>query len=104
MNKMTTQEYADREATLHSELHRKLYDLRMEYVHENAKFKIGDFIGNVTGIIRIQNVGYEVTNAHIEIKYSGYRYKKVNGELIRTKDSKISTLREENIKLIEHEV
>lgn len=100
---MTTQEYADREAALHAELHRKLYDLRMEYVHENAEFKVGDFIYNVTGIIKVSNIGYEVTSGHIDIKYSGYRYKKVGGELLRTKDNKISSLMY-SLKLIEHEV
>jgi len=75
--------------------------LRTEYVETNKKFNIGDFVFNVTGIIKVDKVSYEIFFGDIEIVYFGYRYKKVKGKLSRTKDKKISSMWEShNLKLL----
>ena len=84
------------------DLHKlELNKLRTEYVEKNKKFNIGDFVFNVTGIIKVDKVSYEIFLGSIEIVYYGYRYKKVKGELSRTKDKKISSMWEShNLKLL----
>ena len=77
-----------------------LHELRMRFVEENADFKIGDFIGNVTGIIKVERIGYNMMGSVPTIIYHGYRYKKVKGVLSRTKDKNISHLLNYNLKLI----
>ena len=37
----------------------ELHKLRTEYVEKNKKFNIGDFVFNVTGIIKVDKVSYE---------------------------------------------
>lgn len=79
----------------------ELHKLRTEYVEKNKKFNIGDFVFNVTGIIKINKINYEIFFNNIEIVYSGYRYKKVKNEISRTKDKKISSMWESrNLKLL----
>ena len=43
--------------------------------------KKGDFIYNVTGIIKVEKIDYITFRDMVEVKYYGYRYKKVNGEI-----------------------
>lgn len=79
----------------------ELHILRTEYVEKNKKFNVGDFVYNVTGIIKVDKINYEIFFDNIEIVYSGYRYKKVNNEILRTKDKKISSMWEShNLKLL----
>ena len=79
------------------ERHRfELHKLRSEYVATNKKFRIGDFVYNVTGIIRVESVSYKMFLGNIEIQYHGFRYKKQNGAVSRTKDRLIATLLESN--------
>ena len=60
---------------------------------KNNEFKIGDFIGNVTGIIQIDKIeGIYSEYWGFQIKYSGLRYKKLKGEYLRTKDKSIRSL------------
>lgn len=81
------------ELVLLQEYERKLHELRLKYVKENAEFKVGDFIGNVTGIIKVDSIGYERFRERFEITYTGLRYWwGKNKELKRTKDNKPSTL------------
>lgn len=77
----------------------KKHNLREKFVQDNAEFKVGDFIYNVTGIIKINKIGYEIFKDYPEIVYYGYRYKKQKGVLSRTKDNKISSLRY-NLKIL----
>ncbi|MCK9416807.1 hypothetical protein M0Q97_09140 [Candidatus Dojkabacteria bacterium] len=79
----------------------ELHKLRTEYVEKNKKFNVGDFVFNVTGIIKVDKVSYEIFFDNIDIVYSGYRYKKVKNEISRTKDKKISYMWEShNLKLL----
>ena len=66
------------------------------------KFKIGDFIYNVIGIIKIEAISYNIFEKFetINIVYRGYRYKKVYDVLSRTKDKKLSNLTHD-LKIIE---
>jgi len=72
----------------------KLHRLRTEFLEANRKFNVGDFVYNVTGIIKVDKIGYTMFFNSIEITYSGLRYKKLNGELVRTKNNKKTTLSE----------
>jgi hypothetical protein len=98
---MTNTEYYNQYKELIDEHQFKLHRLRCEYVETNKKFNVGDFIGNVTGIIKVEKISYVMFFNNVEIVYSGYRYKKVNGILSRTKDKKICIMKRENhLKLI----
>lgn len=77
--------------------------LILNYVKENAVFKIDDFIGNVTGIIKVEKISYDYCKKFktLDITYSGKRYWKSKGELILTKNQRRhTTLREKQCKLI----
>lgn len=60
-----------------------------KYVEENARFKIGDIIGNVIGILKVEKISYNVSEQfrNIEIVYQGRRYKKNKGVLSPTKNN-----------------
>jgi len=96
---MKESEYNILSAKLTLEYNKNLDKLRQEYINKNAEFKIGDFIYNITGIIKINKVGYDMFRDFPEIIYYGYRYKKVKGKVLRTKDKKISYLRS-NVKIL----
>ena len=96
---MTPQEYNGQVDEIYREADARLHRLRLWFVEENAEFKIGDFIYNVTGIIKVDKITYEMFGNEPVIVYKGLRYKKVKGELIRTKDNNISTLIH-NLKII----
>lgn len=94
-------EYRNLEDEIIREKDARLHKLRSQYVDENRKFNIGDFIGNVTGIIRVDRIGYEMFFNKVEIVYYGYRYKKNHGLISRTKDNKTHLMREShNLKII----
>jgi len=96
MGFMNIQEYKSLENEINKEYELKINQLRNDYVEKNRKYNVGDFVYNVTGIIKIERVGYEVFWNNIEIVYYGYRYKKLKGELLRTKDNKLSCISESN--------
>jgi len=73
---------------------------RLQYVLNNAKFKVGDFIRNVTGIIKVDRIDYDMMRGEPQIIYYGKRYKKLHGKLLRTKDKKESSLRENSTRKI----
>jgi hypothetical protein len=98
---MNYNQYINKKNIVDLEYEQKLHLLRMDFVVENAQFKVGDFIGNVTGIIKVEDIGYEVMRDMPEIVYHGYRYKKVKGVLSRTKDMKMSHLRNYSLRLIQ---
>jgi len=95
-NIMNIEEYKKTENKINEEYKLKLHKLRNEYVNKNKKYSISDFVFNVTGIIKVEKVSYEIFFNNIEIVYSGYRYKKNKKQLLRTKDKKISSMRESN--------
>lgn len=72
------------------EYNKKIKSICNTEAMENTEFKIGDFIGNVTGIIQIDKIeGNYCKFWGFQIKYSGLRYKKLKGEYLRTKDKSI---------------
>jgi len=77
----------------------KVHKLRLLYAEENAEFEVGDFIKNVTGIIKVERISYKLFRDSIEIVYKGYRYWPHHGKLKRTKDKKISELKYELTKV-----
>jgi len=89
---MNIDEYKELEDELLSKHRFELHKLRSDYVANNKKYSIGDFVYNVTGIIRVDSVGYRLFLGGIEIVYTGYRYKKQNGQISRTKDKLMATL------------
>lgn len=83
---MTHKEYKDKFNDIRYDYHNKVHHLRKEFVKKNAKYKIGDFIQNVTGIIKVETISYEIVKDEIYIAYFGKKYKKRNGVLTRTND------------------
>ncbi len=73
--------------------YKKEFDILLnEFVTTNSEFKIGDFVGNVTGIIKVNSIGYDIISGMPVITYTGLRYKKIQGKLQRTIDQNLSTL------------
>lgn len=98
---MTIEDYKTQKTNIEKKYELALRLLNKKFVDENAEFKPGDFIFNVTGIIKVEKIGYEVLlNDAPQIVYHGYRYKKEKGTLVRTKDKKMSALCF-NLKLIQ---
>ncbi len=98
---MNIADYIKLENEINEEYKLKLHKLRKVYVDKNKKYNIGDFVFNVTGIIKVERISYEIFLNSIEIVYHGYRYKKNNNVLSRTKNKKISSMREShNLKLL----
>ena len=89
----------DKLAELKVDYKKAKHELIMVYVQEHAKFKIGDFIGNVTGCIKVERISYEWQKrwSLFEIMYSGKRYKKVKGEFILCKDQRYNPPFRENV-------
>jgi hypothetical protein len=96
---MNIDEYKSKVLDLEAKYNIALHKLNQSYVEENAEFKKGDFIYNVTGIIKVEKISYDIMFGVPEVIYYGYRYKKHKGEILRTKDKKLSKLRS-NIKKI----
>lgn len=75
------------------------------YVEENARFKIGDIVGNVIGMLKVEEITYKVHEKFqsIEIVYKGRRYKKNKGVLSPTKTNpshEITDYNNNSLKLI----
>ena len=93
---MNREQYKLLEKEIFDECDIKLHQLRKEYVEKNKKFNIGDFVGNITGIIKIDKIKYNILHDHVEIVYIGLRYKKINKQLLRTKEHVPYALKECN--------
>lgn len=99
---MTREEYLKIENEIYAEHNLKLHRLRTEYVEQNKKFNVGDFVYNVTGIIKVSKISYSLSRNYIYIVYLGYRFKKIKGVLSRTKDKNICRMMElHSLKLLE---
>ena len=90
---MTDRDYLDKVKQIKLKCDSEIHKLSQKYVEENAKFKPGQFIYNITGIIKIETIGYSMFDNMPDIKYYGYRYRKLHGKLIRTKNKKFDYLR-----------
>jgi len=78
-------EYLLKINTLEKQFQKDKQDLCLSYVQENAKFKIGEFIQNVTGIIQIESISFVLVSGEPKIKYIGKRFWNNKGVLIPTK-------------------
>ena len=67
------------------------------FARENGKYNIGDYIYNVTGILKIEAIKCELFGETPNIKYFGYPYKKRMGKLSRTKKNNMISMLELNI-------
>ena len=88
---MLYEEYERRRIMLQDQFDKGMDELNERYTQENAVFKVGDFIGNVTGIIKIEHISYSDYpnfNSAPDIVYIGKRYKKRYGKLVPTKHLK----------------
>ena len=56
---MTAADYQNQRDHLETKFDKEIEALNWKYVRENAEFKVGDFIQNVTGIIKIEQILYE---------------------------------------------
>jgi hypothetical protein len=83
---MTAQDYHSHVRQINKEHSDKYQMIRKNYLSANAKFKEGDFIGCVLGIIKVETIQF-VFNANEDpgIMYSGKKYRKLQGKLIPTK-------------------
>jgi hypothetical protein len=95
---MELTELFDKIAELKSEYKKAKHEAIMQYVQEHAKFKVGDFIGNVTGCIKVEKISYEWNKrwTWLVITYSGKRYKKVRGEFLPCKEQRYNPPFREN--------
>lgn len=98
---MSISEYIKLENSLKTEYEYNLHMLRLDYVEQNKKYSVGQFLYNSTGIIKVNYANYTILNNQLEIVYFGYKYKKIKNQLVRTKDIKICGMCEShNLKLI----
>jgi hypothetical protein len=67
------------------ECNTKLHLIRLQYVEENKKFNIGDYLYNTCGMIKVDEINYKIFFDNIEITYSGYKYYKKKGVIFKTK-------------------
>lgn len=87
---MDLTEMFEKIADLKADYKKAKHEVVMAYVQEHAKFKIGDFVGNITGCIKVEKIDYEWNKrwSLFEIMYSGKKYKKVKGEFVLCKDQR----------------
>jgi len=64
---------------------KKIEIVKKQYVTDNAEFKTGDFVGNVTGIIKVESI-HCLHKFDMQIVYSGIRYHKSKGFLIKNRE------------------
>jgi hypothetical protein len=78
---MNKTEFHSEELKLKEQYLEGLHDLRTKYVNSNAKYRVGDFIRCVTGIIKIEDIRYQLMDDDVQIVYCGYKYQYKNKEL-----------------------
>lgn len=78
---------------------RKIHELRLKYVSTNHLYNVGDYLYNVTGIIKVSKIDYVVYfNNNVGVTYTGLRYKRWKGVLSRTKSNRQVTFAETEVK------
>ncbi len=93
--------YKKRQAELGAELTDAIKSLDNEFGEGNAKFKVGDFVRNITGIYKIINVtAFSPWRGEVSVGYDCVKYKKHQGELVRTKDPNVHFVYEDSVKLL----
>ncbi|MFA5366688.1 MAG: hypothetical protein WC333_02290 [Dehalococcoidia bacterium] len=78
----------------------KIEIAKRQYIDDNAKFKKGDFVGNVTGIIKVEEIYCINYCSKLQIVYKGIKYHKTKGFLIKNKDSITVDYLESHVKKI----
>lgn len=91
---MDLKEFRERLEKLNDEHSRNKQELQQDFVDSNAKFKVGDFIESVCGIIKVEEVTYSTCFDIPHILYRGYSYRKNKGRLIKTKQKTKKALNE----------
>ena len=82
---MTSAELKNKIETIEWEAKNMIHEARKEFVEANKRFDVGDFVFNVTGIIKIDTISYQTFLGVTQVRYVGKRYRKAKGVLIRTK-------------------
>ena len=91
---MTKEELETLEKETHKQFLEILHKLRTEYALKNAKYKVGDFIRSITGIIKIDDIIYQTKidelGIHTDtyIAYCGYKYTYDNHLLYKSSNEK----------------
>jgi len=80
-------DYEQKSNELRIERDTKVSNALQEYADKNAKFKIGDFLkpDKLELYIKVDTIEGEQYWRKVDVLYSGLRYKKVNGKMVRTK-------------------
>lgn len=63
------------------------HKLVTKHVNKEAKFKRGDFIYCVLGVIQVEKISWMKMFDDVTITYEGPKYRRSKGELIRTKST-----------------
>lgn len=82
---MTAEELQGIERQAYERLELSLHKARTQYAQKNAKFKLGDYIRSVTGIIKVDEIKYQFFMGTTHIGYCGYKYWYKDKQLVRTK-------------------
>lgn len=98
---MDNQDFLRKIKDIDAEREKAIKLLLHEYAIENHLYQVGEFIGNVTGIIKVESYWATYTRGLVEIHYEGYRYKKSPEGLVRTKDESKKIFIEPFVKPIE---
>jgi len=98
---MTLEELNNIEKEAHETLKSALHKARTQYVLDNAKFKVGDYVRGITGIIKVESIKYDIVLGEIFIQYCGYKYWYKDKELVRTKQKEMSCFNEYGIVKLE---
>ena len=91
---MTLEELKQIEDEAYEMLESALHKARTQYVNDNARFKVGDYIKSFTGTIKIDTIKYDIVMGEIFIQYCGYKYLYKDNELVRTKQKNMSCFNE----------
>ena len=82
---MNLSEYKAKEIELKADYNSKLKQLQDNYIKDNSPFKVGDYIYNITGMIKVDQIKLNYYN-NLEFIYIGLKYKRIKGVVSRTKD------------------
>ena len=75
----------------------RIQEILDKHIKEHAKFKVGDFLRaeKINFFIKVEHIDakfYDWDGGSISIYYYGYPYKKLNGQLVRTKFNELECL------------
>jgi hypothetical protein len=101
---MTLEELKNIEKAAYEMLESGLHKARTQYVNDNARFKVGDYVKGITGIIKVESIKYDMYMDKICIQYCGYKYWYKDKEIVRTKQKGMSCLTDYDNNLIKLEI